>query len=160
MRTVFFDHTDLASAGDAEEEIERHLRTGLEGSVDSPVATSVSLQKLEQGTSTEQTLGQLVERVGELARAVGDLGNRIIYGSPGPTDLLLAELTSGAHPPPTDWGLWDSWLERTRRLGGHEDAATKHLRRLVAAYMRAAAETAERANEPPEAPKDETSPGT
>lgn len=68
MRVIPLDHRDLASAAAAREAIVEHLQAALDGAVDSPISTVLNLQALEQGTSVEQTLADLVTRVDTLSR--------------------------------------------------------------------------------------------
>lgn len=73
MRVISLDHQDLASAAAAKEHITRHLEEALGGAVDSPIATVLNLEALEQGTSVERTLAELVTRVDDLSRATTEL---------------------------------------------------------------------------------------
>jgi hypothetical protein len=73
MRVISLNYQDLASAARAKEQITEHLREALRGAVDSPIATVLSLEALEQGTAVERTLAEIVTRVDELAGAVAEL---------------------------------------------------------------------------------------
>lgn len=66
MRTIFFDHTSLKSAAECRAEIAKHLGEALGGEVDSPIAASVAVQRLESGTPQERVLAQLVENTDEI----------------------------------------------------------------------------------------------
>jgi hypothetical protein len=66
MRTIFFDHTSLKSAAECREQIAQHLREAMNGEVDSPIAASVSVQRLEQGTAQERVLAQMVDGIDEI----------------------------------------------------------------------------------------------
>jgi hypothetical protein len=70
MRTIFFSHTDLRSADRCRSEIVRQLRQALEGAVDSPVAASVDLQRLQAGNTVERNVAELVTSVSDLRKAV------------------------------------------------------------------------------------------
>jgi hypothetical protein len=70
MRTIFFDHTNLGSAAAAKAEITLQLQQALDGAVDSPITTAMTLQRLEGGSSVEQTLADLVTRVENLASLI------------------------------------------------------------------------------------------
>jgi hypothetical protein len=74
MRTVFFSHTDLRSADHCRAEIVRHLREALDGAVDSPVAASVDLQRLQAGNTMERSVAELVTGVADLQKAMHDIG--------------------------------------------------------------------------------------
>jgi hypothetical protein len=78
MRTIFFDHTNLASAARAKDEIVVQLRRALDGAVDSPVSTAVNLQALEAGSRVEQTLADLVARVDQLTMSVSRMSQPFV----------------------------------------------------------------------------------
>lgn len=80
MRVIALDHQDLASAASAKEQITTHLSQALDGAVDSPITTVLNLEALEQGTSVEQTLADLVTRVDDLSRATTELRVQIKRG--------------------------------------------------------------------------------
>jgi hypothetical protein len=66
MRTIFFSHTSLASAAKARDAITAQMTEALDGAVDSPVTTALTLKELEGGSRVEQTLADLVARVDRL----------------------------------------------------------------------------------------------
>ena len=68
MRAIRLDHRDLESADRCRQAIVAHLREGLAGAVDSPVATSIDLRALAGGNQLERSVAELVDRVEELAR--------------------------------------------------------------------------------------------
>jgi hypothetical protein len=70
MRTIFFSHTDLRSADRCRTDIVRHLQQALDGAVDSPVAASVDLQRLQAGNTVERSVAELVTNVGKLDRFI------------------------------------------------------------------------------------------
>ena len=69
MRTIFFDSTDLRSADNCRREIVRHLNEAMSGAVDSPIATSIDLRKMESGDAVERRLAELVTTIDEIAKA-------------------------------------------------------------------------------------------
>lgn len=73
MRVIALDHRDLASAASAKGEIVEHLKAALDGAIDSPISTVLNLQALEQGTSVEQTLADIVTRIDALSRTTTSL---------------------------------------------------------------------------------------
>lgn len=76
MRTIFFDHTDLASADQCRASIVSHLRQALDqGIVDSPIATSIDLSSMSSGNATERSIAELVTTVEELARQQRDMSS-------------------------------------------------------------------------------------
>ena len=86
MRTIFFDHTSLKSAAECRNQITQHLQEALGGEVDSPIAASVTVQRLEQGTAQERVLAQLVDGMDEV-RAL-----RHIDRPRGPRAVMPAEV--------------------------------------------------------------------
>jgi hypothetical protein len=89
MRTIFFDHTNLKSAARCGEEIKAHLREALDGEVDSPIAASVTVQRLEQGTPQDRVLAQLVDGMDDIRarlRRMPIRGNERVH--PAVRDLL------------------------------------------------------------------------
>jgi hypothetical protein len=73
MRTIFFSHTDLRSSDRCRTEIVRHLRLALNGAVDSPVAASVDLQRLQAGDTVERNIAELITSVSDLQKALADI---------------------------------------------------------------------------------------
>lgn len=67
MRTIFFNHHDLESADQCRERIVQHLKSSLEGAVDSPIATTIDLKFLESGSAVERTVADLAGTVSSLA---------------------------------------------------------------------------------------------
>jgi hypothetical protein len=62
-RAIFFDHTDLTSAGEAREELQRQLAASLQGGTDNPISDGMRLAQLKSGNVEEKTLASLVEEV-------------------------------------------------------------------------------------------------
>jgi hypothetical protein len=60
MRTIFFRTNDLRSADRCRDEIVQHLRRALDGAVDSPITTSIDLQRLQAGNTVERNVAELV----------------------------------------------------------------------------------------------------
>jgi hypothetical protein len=84
MRTIFFSHTDLRSADRCRTEIVRHLREALDGAVDSPIAASVDLQRLQAGNTVERNVAELVTGVSDLQKVLHtireDVSRALRYG--------------------------------------------------------------------------------
>jgi hypothetical protein len=76
MRTIFFDPTSLKSASECRDQITQHLQEALNGEVDSPIAASVSVQRLEQGTAQERVLAQMVDGIDEILARMRSAGNQ------------------------------------------------------------------------------------
>ncbi len=77
MRTIFFDYQSLKSASDCKVGIIQHLEEAIAGAVDSPVASSVTLQTLEQGNPQDKVLANLVSTVEDLSRDVRSVAERV-----------------------------------------------------------------------------------
>jgi len=95
MRTIFFDPTSLKSAAACQEQISQHLKEALDGEVDSPIAASMSVQKLGQGNEQERVLAQIVDGMDDLRRQIRILGHhedRLPPGFVRDLDLALHEL--------------------------------------------------------------------
>jgi hypothetical protein len=70
MRTIFFDHTSLKSAAECRDQITQHLQEALGGEVDSPIAASVSVQRLEQGSPQDRVLAQIIDGMDDLRKRI------------------------------------------------------------------------------------------
>jgi hypothetical protein len=95
MRTIFFDPTSLKSAAACQEQISQHLKEALDGEVDSPIAASMSVQKLGQGNEQERVLAQIVDGMDDLRRQIRVLRHQQDHLPPGfirDLDLALHEL--------------------------------------------------------------------
>jgi hypothetical protein len=70
MRTIFVDHTDLASADNCREAIVVQLREALSENavIDSPIATSIDVRALQSGDKVERNIAELVTSVEELSK--------------------------------------------------------------------------------------------
>jgi hypothetical protein len=69
MRTIFFDHRDLKSADDCRQGIVDQLREGLDGAVDSPIATAVDVTALSGGNQVERAIADLLSAVEDIGRS-------------------------------------------------------------------------------------------
>lgn len=78
-RVIFFDHTDLTSAGDAREELQRQIAASLQGPADNPISDGMRLAELKGGNMEERTLAALVEEV----RTIGASVERLEKGASG-----------------------------------------------------------------------------
>jgi hypothetical protein len=95
MRTIFFDPTSLKSAAACQEQITQHLKEALDGEVDSPIAASMSVQKLGQGNEQERVLAQIVDGMDDLRRQIRLLRHQedhLPRGFVRDLDLALHEL--------------------------------------------------------------------
>jgi len=73
MRTIFFDHTDLADADACRMSIVAQLSDVLRtGVVDSPISTAIDVASLAGGSAIERTVAELVTTVEEVSRVQRD----------------------------------------------------------------------------------------
>jgi hypothetical protein len=93
MRTIFVDHTDLASADSCRESIVVQLREGLSDKavIDSPIATSIDVRALQGGDKVERNTAELVTAVEELSKIQRQSLVRMDR-----FEMLLAEVAGGA----------------------------------------------------------------
>ncbi|MDQ3915113.1 MAG: hypothetical protein M3323_07250 [Actinomycetota bacterium] len=115
MRTVFYEPEKLTSVADAVEDLAGHMRRGLRGAVDSPVATAVDLRSLREGTPAEV-------RYAELIRGLQSL--RLDYQRV--LDAVEGKAHAGARVP-------DHLLDALRRLDEELDAHAADMPQLRAA---------------------------
>jgi hypothetical protein len=155
MRIIFFQHTNLTSAGRAKTEIVEHLSGALDGAVDSPIATTVNLQALERGSSVEQTLAELVERVDRLGTSISEIAALAALSTRRPTPTHGHE-TSLHFPAST------AFSDLARNLAGYTDPRDE-LARLAKAIVEAQVSTAAEREKPspehPPAPEEEVQEG-
>jgi hypothetical protein len=70
MRTIFFDHTDLASSDSCRTSIVTQLREVLKGGVvDSPIATSLDLNRMSSGSPVERGIADILSTLEEVAQS-------------------------------------------------------------------------------------------
>lgn len=69
-RVIFFDHTDLASAGEAREKLQAQIEASLTGTVDNPISDGMRLARLAGGNVEEQALASIMDRMVRLTAAV------------------------------------------------------------------------------------------
>lgn len=126
MRTIFFDHQDLASAHDCRRQITEHLREALEnGSVDSPIATTLDVQAMQMGSVVERNVAELVTTVEDLGRAQ----SRIMEGV---ERLMLRRDRHSLNPKIVD-DLGRGWVDFTdyMALDDHDEDLVEVHRRLA-----------------------------
>jgi hypothetical protein len=76
-RVIFFDHTDLASAGEAREQLRAQIEAALESPPDNPISEGMRLAQLKGGNAEEQTLAVVVDRLQRLSGAVEQLDEHL-----------------------------------------------------------------------------------
>ncbi len=77
MRTIQFDHRDLASADQCRQAIVAHLREAFGGAVDSPIGASIDLRALGGGNPVERSIAEVLTGIGELSTLQRSLLARI-----------------------------------------------------------------------------------
>jgi translation elongation factor EF-Tu-like GTPase len=89
MRTIFVDHTDLASAASCREQIVIQLREALGDNavVNSPIATNIDVRALASGDKVEQNTAELVTAVEELSKM-----QRLSLGRMDPFEAMIEDL--------------------------------------------------------------------
>jgi hypothetical protein len=80
-RVIFFDHTDLTSAGSAREMLQEQIEASLTGAPDNPISDGMRLAELTGGNPEEQTLASIVEQLGRVATTVERLDQRTATSS-------------------------------------------------------------------------------
>jgi hypothetical protein len=99
MRTIFFDHQDLADADSCREGIVEQLSDVLRsGHVDSPISTALDVAHLAGGSAVERTVAELVTTVEEVSRAQRET-LRLLHSSGGRSagfvpSVVLDDLTT------------------------------------------------------------------
>jgi hypothetical protein len=76
-RVIFFDHTDLSSAGQAKEELETQIAASLSGTPDNPISDGMRLAELQAGNVEEQALGVVLDRLQRLSNATEQIDRRL-----------------------------------------------------------------------------------
>lgn len=77
-RVIFFDHTDLASAGRAKEELQAQIEASLSGTPDNPISDGMRLAELQAGNVEEQTLAVVLDRLQRLSHAIEQVDSRLV----------------------------------------------------------------------------------
>lgn len=76
-RVIFFDHTDLNSAGKAKEELRVQIEASLDSPPDNPISDGMRLAQLQAGDAEEQTLAMVLDRLQRLAQATEQIDARL-----------------------------------------------------------------------------------
>jgi len=76
-RVIFFDHTDLNSAGKAKDELRSQLEASLDRPPENPISEGMRLAQLQAGDAEEQTLAMVLDRLQRLARATEQIDERL-----------------------------------------------------------------------------------
>lgn len=76
-RVIFFDHTDLNSAGRAKGELQVQIEASLSSPPDNPISDGMRLAQLQAGNVEEQTLALVLDRLQRLAQATEQIDSRL-----------------------------------------------------------------------------------
>lgn len=76
-RVIFFDHTDLSSAGRAKAELQEQIKVSLSGIPDNPISDGMRLAQLQAGNAEEQTLAVVLDRLQRLATITEQIDERL-----------------------------------------------------------------------------------
>ncbi len=76
-RVIFFDHTDLASSGQAKEELQTQIEASLSGPADNPISDGMRLAELQAGNAEEQTLAAVLDRLQRLSHVTEQIDTRL-----------------------------------------------------------------------------------
>jgi hypothetical protein len=85
-RVIFFDHTDLSSAGRARERLQEQIEASLTGIPDNPISDGMRLAELQSGNVEEQTLAVLLDRIERLSHSTEQIDRRLRRSEENPTD--------------------------------------------------------------------------
>jgi hypothetical protein len=76
-RVIFFDHTDLSSAGRAKSELQGQIEASLTGTPDNPISDGMRLAELQAGNVEEQTLAVVLDRLQRLGHMTEQIDLRL-----------------------------------------------------------------------------------
>lgn len=76
-RVIFFDHTDLSSAGKAKEELQAQIEASLTTPPDNPISDGMRLAQLQAGNVEEQTLAAVLDRLQRLSNTTEQIDRRL-----------------------------------------------------------------------------------
>jgi hypothetical protein len=76
-RVIFFDHTNLSSAGQAKEELQAQIEASLSGTPDNPISDGMRLAELQAGNAEEQTLAAVLDRLQRLSHTTEQIDQRL-----------------------------------------------------------------------------------
>jgi hypothetical protein len=76
-RVIFFDHTDLSSAGRARGELQAQIKASLSGTPDNPISDGMRLAQLQAGNVEEQTLAVVLDRLQRLGHMTEQIDTRL-----------------------------------------------------------------------------------
>jgi hypothetical protein len=76
-RVIFFDHTDLRSAGKARGELQAQIEASLSGPPDNPISDGMRLAQLQAGNVEEQTLAAVLDRMQRISQAVDQIDGQL-----------------------------------------------------------------------------------
>ncbi|HKO38822.1 MAG TPA: hypothetical protein VJU14_10680 [Solirubrobacterales bacterium] len=142
-RVIFFDHTDLNSAGKAREELEVQIRASLQSPPDNPISDGMRLAQLQAGDVEEQTLAVVLDRLQRLAVLTEQIDERL---SRAESLAIRRQAPLYLHPPEErdEFGSrlvsWDEYRKRVNEEGPSSN---------LAADLKAEIEAEQRQERPP-----------
>lgn len=125
-RVIFFDHTDLKSAGKAKEELERQIGTSLTSPPDNPISDGMRLAQLQAGDVEEQTLAVVLDRLQRLAQLTEQIDERLHRAET--LEFRRRVVAAGSAPEARDdfrrrLTTWEKYREKLAREGELDPAA-------------------------------------
>jgi hypothetical protein len=92
MRTIFFKSNNLQSADECRSQIVSHLRRAMEkDAVDSPIATSIDVRKLAEGSSADRSIADILTAVDYVAKMQRRMSDEISYVRNGIDSTLSSD---------------------------------------------------------------------
>jgi len=76
-RVIFFDHTDLDSAGRAKEQLQTQIEASMTGTPDNPISDGMRLAELQAGNVEEQALALVMDRLERLSHTTEQIDQRL-----------------------------------------------------------------------------------
>jgi hypothetical protein len=130
-RVIFFDHTDLNSAGKAQEHLCDQITASLSAAPDNPISDGMRLAELVGGNAEEQTLAVMMRQVSHMATTVEDIYRRL-----PPADVLFPALKSVPLAPEDETNPSRvlhrlQWLREQVTLTDTEQEELKRIRELT-----------------------------
>jgi len=108
-RVIFFDHTNLSSAGKATKDLQAQIEASLTGTPDNPISDGMRLAELQTGNVEEQTLALVMDRLQRLSHTTDQI------------DRHLRSATSWGRYPGNVWRFDPRQVETSRIVGGEGD---------------------------------------
>lgn len=138
-RVIFFDHTDLNSAGRAKEELHAQIEASLKGPGDNPISDGMRLAELQAGDAEERALARVLDRLEGLARTTEQIDERL-KRSEALTARRQVMVTRSSEDPRDEFGRrltgWDGYRERLVEEGKLDPSPTEDLKAEIEAELK------------------------